>query len=318
MFGRKKQMPSPEPRPTTETDRTLTPYTETPTKTQIKRATRTRKIWTLITSFLLLITLVFLVLVEIGNIAIKPVLTSIYFIRLSLADIVPTTVPNAFLINSIAETLGLHDFYQIGLWNFCEGYNSEGVVACSQPRTRYWFNPVAILLNELLAGATIALPADVTKILTLIRIVSHVMFGMFLTGACLSAILIFLAPLSVYSRWTALPIGLFTFVAALSTTGASVIATVMFIIMRNAFTSVADLNIGATLGTKMFVFMWIASGTSIIAAVIQMALCCCCASRRDVKTGKKRGSRKAWEGEAASASEKRNRRGIFTNGRSAA
>jgi hypothetical protein len=34
-------------------------------------------------------------------------------------------VPNAVLINSIARTIGLHDFYQVGLWNFCEGYQDE-------------------------------------------------------------------------------------------------------------------------------------------------------------------------------------------------
>jgi len=26
-------------------------------------------------------------------------------------------------LNSIARSLGLHDFYQVGLWNYCEGYN---------------------------------------------------------------------------------------------------------------------------------------------------------------------------------------------------
>ena len=46
----------------------------------------------------------------------------IYFFKLDLADIIPQSVPNLTLMNSIARTLGLHDFYQVGLWNFCEGY----------------------------------------------------------------------------------------------------------------------------------------------------------------------------------------------------
>lgn len=53
------------------------------------------------------------------------VLGEIYFFRLSLADIIPTSIENAQLINSIARGIGLHDFYQPGLWNFCEGYNDE-------------------------------------------------------------------------------------------------------------------------------------------------------------------------------------------------
>lgn len=49
----------------------------------------------------------------------------LYFFKLDLTDILPLSVPNATLINSIARTLGLHDFYQVGLWNFCEGYKDE-------------------------------------------------------------------------------------------------------------------------------------------------------------------------------------------------
>lgn len=64
--------------------------------------------------------------VVIGNLNVKqPVLTSIYFFKLDLTDIIPTSVPNANLINSIARTIGLHDFYQVGMWNFCEGYLDE-------------------------------------------------------------------------------------------------------------------------------------------------------------------------------------------------
>ena len=120
----------------------------------VKRATRTRKITSLVASFFFFISFIFLILVLIGNTHIKPVLTDVWFIRLDLSNVVPRTVPNAVLINSIARTLGLHDFYQVGVWNFCEGYKNEGVTWCSRPKKLYWFNPVEILLNELLAGAT--------------------------------------------------------------------------------------------------------------------------------------------------------------------
>lgn len=110
--------------------------------------------WALLTSCLLLISLTFIILVEIGNVRIDPILNNIYFIKLDLADIIPYSVPNSVLINSIAQTLGLHDYYTVGLWNFCEGNYGEGVLKCSNPKTLYWFNPVDILQNELLAGAT--------------------------------------------------------------------------------------------------------------------------------------------------------------------
>lgn len=100
------------------------------------------------------IAFIFLVLVVIGNISNKPVLREIYFLKIDLADIIPLSVPNAVLINSVARSIGLHDFYQVGLWNFCEGYEDTGITTCSKPEPLYAFNPVQIIVNELLAGAT--------------------------------------------------------------------------------------------------------------------------------------------------------------------
>ncbi|KAG8622824.1 hypothetical protein KVT40_009335 [Elsinoe batatas] len=303
VFGRKKARNEPA-RTSGETERTNVEEEKgpngTPTKAQIKRATRTRFIFSLITSFLLLIAVVFLILVESGSTsANSSIRNSIYFIKLDMTNIIPQSVPNAVLVNSIARTLGLHDFYQIGLWGFCQGYNNEGVTECSTPTKLYWFNPVEILVSQLLAGATIALPTDVTDILDLIRLASNWMFSLFLSGLVLAFVMIFLAPLAVLSRWVALITSIFTFLAALFITVASVIATVMFFIMRNAFTSVAELNIESSLGTKMFVFMYIAVAASVLAALIQIGECCCCASRRDVRSGRKRGSKKAWTGRFA-------------------
>lgn len=142
---------------------TTNPGTDVPitelSKSQIKRATRTRKTWALTTSFFLFVALIFLILVEIAGIKNKSIIKNWYFIRLDLSNVVPSSVPNFQLLNTIAQTLGLHDFYQVGLWGFCEGYKGEGVTACSKPQMLYWFNPVEILRNELLAGASSTFPA---------------------------------------------------------------------------------------------------------------------------------------------------------------
>ena len=106
------------------------------------------------TALIYLLAVIFLVLVEIGNISNKAVIRNTYFLQINLANVIPETVPNAVLINSIAQSIGLHDFYQVGLWNYCAGYNGQGITDCSTPQTLYWFNPVQIILNQLLAGAT--------------------------------------------------------------------------------------------------------------------------------------------------------------------
>lgn len=124
------------------------------TKAQLHRATRSRLIWAWIASFLLLVSVVFIILVEIGDTSVSPVRNAIYFIKLDLSNIIPVSVPDSILINSIAQTLGLHDFYTVGLWNYCEGYNGQGTTECSPTQTMYWFNPVEILQSQLLSGAT--------------------------------------------------------------------------------------------------------------------------------------------------------------------
>lgn len=157
MFGRSKKDHAEKAdrrNQSTETDRTLTAEDAQLSKAQIKRATRTRLCFSLFTSFLLLISVVFLILVEVGSTNSSSVRSKIYFIKLNLTNIGTGTTSSTTLSNSIAQTLGLHDFYQVGLWNFCEGDNGSGITGCSTPKTLYWFNPVQIILSELLAGST--------------------------------------------------------------------------------------------------------------------------------------------------------------------
>jgi hypothetical protein len=159
----------------------------------------------------------------------------------------------------------------------------------------YWFDPVAILLNELLAGATIALPAEINTTLNLVKLASHLMFGFFITGMCMNFVSIFITPVVLYSRWWSLPTAIWTFIAALLTSAATTIATVMFVIFRNVITSQAGLDISASLGTDMFAFMWTGAAFSIFGFIIHLCLGCCCASRRDVVTGRRRGNGAAYK-----------------------
>lgn len=133
--------------PATSTDYTATSATTKPQPSKVK----TKR---LSLAILYLLSLIFLILVLIGSISDKPVLRNIYFMKLDVSNVIPLSIPNAILINSIAQTIGLHDFYQVGLWNFCEGYNGQGITNCSKSKPLYWFNPVEIILNELLSGAT--------------------------------------------------------------------------------------------------------------------------------------------------------------------
>ncbi|KAJ5893879.1 hypothetical protein N7495_005570 [Penicillium taxi] len=292
----------------------------------VTRRPATVKSHRILRSFLYLIAWIFCVLVVIGNVSNKPVLRNTYFLYLDLSNIIPLSIPNAVLINSIAQSIGLHDFYQVGLWNFCEGYNGQGITHCSKPKTLYAFNPVEIIVSELLSGASIALPSDITQPLNLAKLASQWMFGLFITGTVLNFILIFISPLAVSARppqsikgWAAvsssngegfknpgqpphrrrtfipfrsIPMLLISFFAALTTIVATVVATVMFIIFANVFvTADPSLDIKAHIGKQMFVFMWIASAFSLFAFILQFCSCCasCCGGHKARKQLKSEG-----------------------------
>lgn len=227
---------------------------------------------------------------------------STWFIKVDLSNIlVRATTPGSefTLLNSIARSLGLHDFYLVGLWNYCEGYTDEGITNCSKPTSLYYFNPVKILLSELLAGATITLPSDILTILRLIQIASNVMFILFLLGLIFTFLSLLLSPLSLMrsphfsprprSCWVGCGLGLISFLAAFCTIVAAVVGTVMFTIMRNVLKSQPMLNIGAELGVQMLAFMWVAAGAVLFAFVMQVRCCCCCGrGRKEKKRARRR------------------------------
>lgn len=291
IFGRRKKA---EKEPGV-TDRNDSDDTLTDDRAFYKKPTGLR----LFTVFIYVCAAIFLVLVEIGNINKKAVIRDTYFLQINLANVIPETVPNAVLINTIAQSLGLHDFYQVGLWNYCAGYDNEGITYCSPRQTAYWFNPVEIITSELLVGASIALPTEVVSILKIVHTASTWMFACFMVGIVLTFLCIFIAPLefSKKPRWQhkakrvflrSLPIMILRFAALLFTAAGAVIGTVMFVIFRNTFDGAAEFNIQAKLGVDMLAFEWTAVGLNLVGFLMSIGTCCgiCCC------TGKKRAMKK--------------------------
>ncbi len=204
------------------------------------------------------------------------------------ANSTTATTSNPALASTIAQSIGLRDFYQAGLWGFCEGVRDNAgfaVTACSPPRAFYWFDPVSILRDELLLRSTIALPVRVTTVLAVLRVVSQVMFGVFLVGLVLSALLVVLSPLALLSRWWSLPVSLLAAAAALALFTGSAIATALALAYRLVGSAISQLNIGVTVGAAMFALVWLATGLALAAFILHSILGCCSTSVRDVTSG---------------------------------
>ncbi|KAF5127780.1 SUR7 family protein pun1 [Metarhizium anisopliae] len=230
-------------------------------------APKARRNTTIIAALLYLISIPFLILTLIGNTHDRPVLRDTYFFKLDVAQIIPIAVANSGLLNSVARSLGLHDFYQVGVWNFCEGYNDV---------TFYWFNPVQILVSELLAGAKIALPSEVLTILRLLEIGSKVMYAFFMAGTVINLVLLLGTPLVMRTRWFSLFLSLLGGLSGLVLTVAAIIATVISVAAKIALTAQDQLNIKANIGVKMFAFMWIGALATDFAFLLHAAMGCCC------------------------------------------
>lgn len=129
---------------------------------------------------------------------------------------------------------------------------------------------------------TVAIPTEVVTYLDILRLASQVMFGLFLTGLVLAVITLLLLPLPICLRsgWLQFLGTLLSLLTMLCTTIATIIASAIFLVLRHVATQFQELNIGAEIGTKMFVFMWIAAACTIIAWLMETSICCCCRKRR--------------------------------------
>ncbi|KAM3511410.1 hypothetical protein MY11210_004960 [Beauveria gryllotalpidicola] len=240
----------------------------------------TRRNTIMVAALLYFITIPFLILVLVGNTHINGALNDIYFFKLDVSHIIPIAVDNSQLLNSVARSLGLHDFYSVGLWNFCEGYVDEGVTSCSRPKQFYWFNPVGVLVSELLSGARIALPSQAITILRLLRIGSQVMYCCFMVGTVLNAVLLLLTPLATHRRLFSPLLSIIGLLSVIALVAASIIATVITVATRIALTAQDQLNISAEIGVKMFAFMWIGSALTLVAFLLHSVMGCFCRPQR--------------------------------------
>ncbi|KAI1821369.1 SUR7/PalI family-domain-containing protein [Xylaria intraflava] len=253
----------------------------------LKRGTKTRRNAIVVVSVFYVVAIALLILVEVGSTRKSTALGSIYFFKLDLTNVLAQSVPSSLTLqNTIARSLGLHDFYQIGLWNFCEGYQTDGITHCTKPEVSFWFNPVQILLDELVTGASIALPSEINSILNILRIAFHTMFGFFLGGIILNGILLVISPIVLYSRWWSLPVGIISSLSALVIVVAAILGTVIAYVFQAALSSQPELGVSASIGTRMLVFEWTAAAFTLLAFFIHAGLGCCCTSRRDMRTGR--------------------------------
>lgn len=165
-------------------------------------------------------------------------------------------------------------------------------------------------MNELLAGAKIALPGEVLTILKLLRIGSQTMFGLFIAGIVLSFLMI-PASLLVFRarRWAFLSVTA-SLLTAICVVGGTILATVFSLVAKYALTMQSELNISADVSPLMLASTWIAAALTFTAFILHSAVGCCCRLPRS--RDRKRGAAAAEAGAQPETEEKGGKRKKFS------
>lgn len=227
--------------------------------------------------------MIFGILVLIGGIS-KPGIQDIYFLRLNTTNFFPqSSSPLATLINAVASDLGLEDYYQTSLWNYCAGSLRNGSTTsfaspdyCSPTTASYWFDPVAIIEDSIPATITFSLPASTIDDIHIIRTAQHWLKAILVVGTCFSFLTIFACTLAFSSRLGSVFATVIAFIGALFTVVAAVLAQVLGIIVKNVINGITEVSIVATLGKKFYIFIWISAGFALVYWILIMFTMCCC------------------------------------------
>jgi hypothetical protein len=106
-------------------------------------------------------------------------------------------------LQGAASSKKLKDFYQVGLWSYCEGDKVDGketITSCSTTKSNFWFDPFTVWeLKD--TSVQKALGDDLQKGLDTYKKVAGWMVWSFIIAICLSAAEFILGFFAIFSRW---------------------------------------------------------------------------------------------------------------------
>ncbi|OGM40480.1 integral membrane protein [Aspergillus bombycis] len=185
-------------------------------------------------------------------------------------------------LEQVQKQFDLKDFYNIGLWGYCDGNvtnNDFEVSECSKPKGEFWFNPIEVWnLEE--TGVENGLPSGLRKSLNLYKNVSKWMFIAYIVAFVATVVELVVGVFAICSRWGSCVTTLISGVAFLFTAAASVTATAMFATVTGAFNeNLKDYGMHGSMGKNIYVTTWLAVAFSLGAALFWMLSTCCCSGR---------------------------------------
>ncbi|KAK2847623.1 hypothetical protein FQN49_005708 [Arthroderma sp. PD_2] len=215
-------------------------------------------------------------------------LTDVYFAKLDMKDLNPDPPGlNAQLLPlgkglQQAQAKGeIHDFYLVGMWNYCYGDNKDGadhVTHCSPRRSKFWFNPAEVwgvddTIEELY-------PSTLRKGLDTYKKVAGWMFVAYAVAISASAIQLLVGISAIFSRWGSFVTTIVAAVAAIFTIGSAATASVLYGILVGAIKAgLKPFEVNAGLGSRMLAIYWLAALFTLGGGFFWLLSVCCCSGR---------------------------------------
>jgi hypothetical protein len=225
----------------------------------------------------------------------------------NIADHLPDNIQlDSNLLQSLqgaASSKDLKDFYQVGLWSYCEGDKDdktgvETITWCSKSKSNFWFDPFSVWELKDTSAQKIA-GDDMQKGLDTYKKVAGWMVWSFGLALLLSVAEFIIGFFAIFSRWGSL---ITTIVSTVSShdsdthtwvlcwriwqaqtifiIAAAATATSVYIVLVGVFESVLKpYNINATMGKQMLSVVWLAVAFSFASGVFWLASVCCCSGK---------------------------------------
>ncbi|KGO75206.1 Actin cortical patch SUR7/pH-response regulator PalI [Penicillium italicum] len=240
---------------------------------------------------------------DLSNISSGSALTSEITDRLNDAGITDVTAEEvSATIKTLQSDAKIADFYDIGLWGYCEGNstnNKDTVSSCTDPKAQFYFNPASVLgVSETQLEKEIG--KDMKKTMKVYKAVSKWMFIAYIVAFIATCVQVLLGIFAIFSRWGSCVTTLVSIVSFLFTLGASLTSTIMFSIAKGSLGTalkVYDVHVG--LGKNIYIATWLAVAFSLGATVFWMLSTCCCSGRSPYSHNDRRNTRGSTTAEKA-------------------
>ena len=187
-------------------------------------------------------------------------------------------------LQGAASSKELKDFYQVGLWSYCEGdkddkTGKETITFCSASKSNFWFDPFSVWeLKD--TSAQKVLGEDLQKGLNTYKKVSGWMIWSFGLALILSAAEFIIGFFAIFSRWGSLVTTIVSTAQTVFILAAAATATAVYGVLVGVFESVLKpYNIKATLGKQMLSVVWLAVAFGLASGLFWLFSVCCCSGK---------------------------------------